>query len=106
MIVESSSFAPKKDRAMDGVGASSILELKAQLDESQEESKKTKELSGPGVEYHRANKITPRDTFLCPARLGLAQLYCFIKSKPSVPVLDSQLDSSIIGAFSPRDEYF
>ncbi|GLT68368.1 hypothetical protein SLA2020_406090 [Shorea laevis] len=58
-----SSIMPKKHRAIDGVGASSILELKAQLYKSQEESKKTKELSGPDVEYHRAKKITPRDTF-------------------------------------------
>ncbi|XP_021294072.1 uncharacterized protein At4g18257-like [Herrania umbratica] len=59
-----SSIMPKKHRAIEGVGASSILELKAQLYKSQEESKKSKELSGPDVEYHRAKtKIAPHDTF-------------------------------------------
>ncbi|XVF27347.1 hypothetical protein REPUB_Repub14bG0099500 [Reevesia pubescens] len=56
---------PKKHRAIEGVGASSILELKAQLYKSQEESKKSKELNGPDVEYHRAKKkIAPLNTFI------------------------------------------
>lgn len=55
---------PKKHKAIEGVGASSILELKAELYKSQEESKKSKELSGPDVEYHRAKrKLTPNDPF-------------------------------------------
>ncbi|KAE8655323.1 putative hydrolase [Hibiscus syriacus] len=59
-----SSIMPKKHRAIEGVGASSILELKAHLYKSQEESKKSKELNGPDVEYHRAKKkIAPHDTF-------------------------------------------
>lgn len=59
-----SSIMPKKHRAIEGVGASSILELKAELYKSQEESKKSKELNGPDVEYHRAKKkIAPHDTF-------------------------------------------
>ncbi|GMH01494.1 hypothetical protein Nepgr_003333 [Nepenthes gracilis] len=59
-----SSIMPKKHKAIEGVGASSILELKAQLYKSQEESKKSKELAGPDVEYHRAkNKIAPNDPF-------------------------------------------
>ncbi|GMJ08418.1 hypothetical protein HRI_004511000 [Hibiscus trionum] len=59
-----SSIMPKKHRAIEGVGASSILELKAQLYKSQEESKKSKELTGADVEYHRAKKkIAPHDTF-------------------------------------------
>ncbi|XWS19827.1 hypothetical protein CRYUN_Cryun31cG0050200 [Craigia yunnanensis] len=59
-----SSIMPKKHRAIEGVGASSILELKAQLYKSQEESKKSKELNGPDVEYHRAKKmIAPHNTF-------------------------------------------
>lgn len=59
-----SSILPKKHRAIEGVGASSIVELKAQLYKSQEEAKKSKELAGPDVEYHRAKKkITPHDPF-------------------------------------------
>lgn len=55
---------PKKHKAIEGVGASSILELKAELYKSQEESKKSKELSGSDVEYHRAKrKLTPNDPF-------------------------------------------
>jgi len=70
MVVESlgwlteSSIMPKRHKAIEGVGASSILELKAELYKSQEESKKSKELSGSDVEYHRAKrKITPNDSF-------------------------------------------
>ncbi|GMI82244.1 hypothetical protein HRI_001893700 [Hibiscus trionum] len=59
-----SSIMPKKHRAIEGVSASSILELKAHLYKSQEESKKSKELNGHDVEYHRAKKkIGPHDTF-------------------------------------------
>ncbi|KAJ7968911.1 Cytochrome b561/ferric reductase transmembrane protein family [Quillaja saponaria] len=59
-----SSIMPKKHRAIAGVGASSIMELKAHLYKSQEESKKTKELAGPDVEFHRAKKkITPHDPY-------------------------------------------
>lgn len=59
-----SSIMPKKHKAIEGVGASSILELKAELYKSQEDSKKSKELSGTDVEYHRAKKkITPNDPF-------------------------------------------
>lgn len=59
-----SSIMPKKHKAIEGVGASSILELKAELYKSQEESKKSKELSGSDVEYHRAKrKLTPNDPF-------------------------------------------
>lgn len=57
-----SSIMPKKHKAIEGVGASSILELKAQLYKSQEESKKSRELAGPDVEYQRAKeKVTPND---------------------------------------------
>ncbi|KAF7840458.1 uncharacterized protein G2W53_002756 [Senna tora] len=59
-----SSIMPKKHRAIAGVGASSIMELKAQLYQSQEESKKSRELAGPEAEYQRAkSKITPKDAF-------------------------------------------
>ncbi|XP_020223095.1 uncharacterized protein At4g18257 [Cajanus cajan] len=59
-----SSIMPKKHRAIAGVGASSLLELKAELYKSQEDSKKSRELSGPDVEYQRAkNKIATKDTF-------------------------------------------
>lgn len=55
---------PKKQRAIPGVGPSSILELKAHLYKSQEESKKTKELAGPDVEFHRAKtKISAPNSF-------------------------------------------
>ncbi|KAM1745275.1 hypothetical protein ACFX11_012048 [Malus domestica] len=40
-----SLIMPKKHRVTSGVEASSIMELKAQLYQSQEESKKSKELS-------------------------------------------------------------
>ncbi|EXC29386.1 hypothetical protein L484_021696 [Morus notabilis] len=57
-----SSIMPKKHRAISGVGASSIMELKAQLYKSQEDTKKSKELAGPDVEFHRAKKkISPHD---------------------------------------------
>ncbi|KAM7524979.1 hypothetical protein LguiA_014881 [Lonicera macranthoides] len=62
-----SSIMPKKHRAIAGVGASSILELKAQLYKSQEESKlsnKEPQNSDYHLEVHRAKKkITPRDHF-------------------------------------------
>ncbi|XP_043698805.1 uncharacterized protein At4g18257-like [Telopea speciosissima] len=58
-----SSVMPKKHKAIEGVGASSILELKAHLYKSQEEAKKTKEFA-PDVEYHRAKKkIVTQDVF-------------------------------------------
>ncbi|KAI9127111.1 hypothetical protein K1719_001670 [Acacia pycnantha] len=70
MVVESlgwlteSSIMPKKHRAIAGVGASSIMDLKAQLYRSQEESKKSRELAGPEVEYQRAkSKIVHKDAF-------------------------------------------
>jgi len=57
-----SSIMPKKHRAIEGVGASSIVELKAELYKSQEDSRKSRELSGPDVEYQRAkSKIAPKD---------------------------------------------
>ncbi|XP_027942679.1 uncharacterized protein At4g18257-like [Vigna unguiculata] len=57
-----STIMPKKHRAIAGVGASSIVELKAELYKSQEDSRKSRELSGPDVEYQRAkNKIAPKD---------------------------------------------
>ncbi|KAL8158471.1 hypothetical protein V2J09_000008 [Rumex salicifolius] len=52
-----SSIMPKKVKAIEGVGASSIMELKAQLYRSQEESKKSRDLAGPDVEYQRAKRI-------------------------------------------------
>ncbi|KAJ4981874.1 hypothetical protein NE237_032711 [Protea cynaroides] len=58
-----SSVMPKKHKAIEGVGASSILELKAQLYKSQEEAKKAKELV-PDVEFQRAKKkIVAHDVF-------------------------------------------
>ncbi|KAJ1387337.1 hypothetical protein SESBI_40077 [Sesbania bispinosa] len=59
-----SSIMPKKHRAIEGVGASSLFELKAELYKSQEDSKKSRELAGPDVEYQRAkNKIVSKDPF-------------------------------------------
>ncbi|PON60388.1 hypothetical protein PanWU01x14_153740 [Parasponia andersonii] len=57
-----SSIMPKKHRAIAGVGPSSIVDLKAQLYQSQEEAKKAKDLAGPHAEFHRAKKkIAPHD---------------------------------------------
>ncbi|XP_050230851.1 uncharacterized protein At4g18257-like [Mercurialis annua] len=61
-----SSILPKKHKAIEGVGPSSILELKAQLYKSQEESKSSKHSAAPTSDatYHRVKKkITPVDTF-------------------------------------------
>ncbi|KAL6956386.1 hypothetical protein U1Q18_047856 [Sarracenia purpurea var. burkii] len=60
-----SSIMPKKHRVISGVGPSSILELKAQLYQSQEDSKRAKEQSSTHtdhIEYQRAKKkISPHD---------------------------------------------
>lgn len=61
-----STIMPKKHRAIAGVGASSILELKAQLYKFQEETKHSnKETHGlDHLELHRAKKkITANDPF-------------------------------------------
>ncbi|KAH6793087.1 hypothetical protein C2S52_003564 [Perilla frutescens var. hirtella] len=67
-----STIMPRKHRAIEGVGASSILELKAQLYRSQEESKRNpKEAVRPTdhnyaqhLEVHRAkHKISTNDSF-------------------------------------------
>lgn len=69
-----SSIIPKKHRAIEGVGASSILELKAQLYKSQEESKRDRVSRDPiyssfssdhqHLDVHRAKKkITAHDPF-------------------------------------------
>lgn len=52
-----STIMPKKHRTIEGVGASSIFELKAELYKSQEDSKKSRELSGTDAEYQRAKNI-------------------------------------------------
>lgn len=60
-----SSIMPKKHRAIEGVGPSSIMELKAQLYKSQEEAKQTKDLNGSDAQqYHRAKeRIAAKDSF-------------------------------------------
>ncbi|KAL6206840.1 hypothetical protein ACLB2K_024086 [Fragaria x ananassa] len=59
-----STIMPKKHRAIAGVGASSIMELKAQLYQSQEDSKKSKDLAGSDADFLRAKKkITAHDAF-------------------------------------------
>ncbi|KAL1555865.1 hypothetical protein AAHA92_11555 [Salvia divinorum] len=67
-----SSIMPRKHRAIEGVGASSILELKAQLYRSQEESKRnpkdavrpTDQNYAQHLEVHRAKKkIAEKGTF-------------------------------------------
>ncbi|XP_019086411.1 PREDICTED: uncharacterized protein At4g18257-like [Camelina sativa] len=59
-----SSIMPKKQRAIEGVGPSSIIELKAQLYNSQEEAKQTKDLNGSDAQYHRAKeRIAAKDSF-------------------------------------------
>lgn len=78
-----SSILPKKQRSIEGVGPSSILELKAQLYQSQEQSKKSKELNGSDLEFHRAKKkITPRDSLAAKnsgvdARAHKYRPFCF-----------------------------
>ncbi|XP_049934906.1 uncharacterized protein At4g18257-like isoform X2 [Nymphaea colorata] len=58
-----SAVMPKKQKVIEGVGASSILELKAQLYKTQEEARKAKE-SASDAEFHRAKKrIVPNDVF-------------------------------------------
>ncbi|WOL20612.1 hypothetical protein Cni_G29417 [Canna indica] len=58
-----SSVMPKKYKAIEGVGASSIVELKAQLYRSQEEARKAKE-AAPDVDFLRAKKKPlPSDIF-------------------------------------------
>ena len=66
-----STIMPKKQRAIAGVGPSSILELKAQLYKSQDESKKTKELFGPDVHFHRAKKILPAPSLFSAKNSGV-----------------------------------
>eukprot|EP01018_Ginkgo_biloba_P025851 Gb_27528 [translate_table: standard] len=50
-----SSVMPKKQRAIGGVGVSSIVELRAQLYKTQEEAKRAKD-AAPDVDLHRARK--------------------------------------------------
>ncbi|KAH0449433.1 hypothetical protein IEQ34_020125 [Dendrobium chrysotoxum] len=51
-----SAVMPKKHKAIEGVGASSIVELKAQLYRTQEETRKTRESAPDSSEYLRAKK--------------------------------------------------
>ncbi|KAF3793924.1 Uncharacterized protein EJ110_NYTH08871 [Nymphaea thermarum] len=58
-----SAVMPKKQKVIEGVGVSSILELKAQLYKTQEEARKAKE-SNSDAEFHRAKKkIVPNNVF-------------------------------------------
>ncbi|KAF4360157.1 uncharacterized protein At4g18257 [Cannabis sativa] len=65
VIVESlgwlteSSIMPRKHRAIAGVGASSILDLKAQLYHSQEEAKKARDHSASDPHFQRPKKKIP-----------------------------------------------
>lgn len=55
---------PKKHKAIEGVGAASILELKAQLYRSQEQARKDKATNPNPQEFHRAKKkILPSNVF-------------------------------------------
>ncbi|OAY65399.1 Uncharacterized protein ACMD2_05105 [Ananas comosus] len=60
-----SAVMPKKHKAIEGVGASSIVELKAQLYRTQEEARKAKDSSAASAdEFHRARKKPlPSDLF-------------------------------------------
>lgn len=66
-----SSIMPRKHRIIEGVGASSILELKAQLYRSQEESKRNPKEPihsadhnyAQHLDVHRAKKKISHDTF-------------------------------------------
>ncbi|OWM63895.1 uncharacterized protein At4g18257-like [Punica granatum] len=66
-----SSIMPKKHREIAGVGATSILELKAQLYRSQEDVKKSKELGAPDAEFHRARKILPAPNLFSAKNSGV-----------------------------------
>lgn len=59
-----SGVMPKKQKAIEGVGVSSLLELRAQLYKTQEESKRNKD-AAPDVDLHRARKRNnaPHDIF-------------------------------------------
>ncbi|CAK9137680.1 unnamed protein product, partial [Ilex paraguariensis] len=77
-----SLIMPRKHGAISGVGSSSILELKAQLYQSWEESKRlSKEpLSGheQHIEVHRAKKkIAAPDTF-SHTKSGVAKYICIL----------------------------
>ncbi|CAN8274652.1 unnamed protein product [Cochlearia groenlandica] len=62
--ITESSIMPKKHRPIEGVGPSSIMELKAQLYKSQEEAKLTKDSTGSDAQYHRAKeRIAAKDSF-------------------------------------------
>ncbi|KAK4399342.1 hypothetical protein Sango_1409700 [Sesamum angolense] len=52
-----SSIMPRKHRAIEGVGASSILELKAQLYKSQEESKRQPKEPIHSADHHYAQQL-------------------------------------------------
>lgn len=59
-----SGVMPKKQKAIEGVGVSSLLELRAQLYKTQEEAKRNKD-AAPDVDLHRARKRNnaPHDIF-------------------------------------------
>ncbi|TQD89864.1 hypothetical protein C1H46_024566 [Malus baccata] len=58
-----SSIMSRKHRAIAGIGASSIMELKAQLYQSQKNPSSPKNSPAP-IEFHRAKKrITAHDAF-------------------------------------------
>ncbi|KAK3032684.1 hypothetical protein RJ639_036748 [Escallonia herrerae] len=67
-----SSIMPKKHRAIAGVGPSSILDLKAQLYKSQEESKRsTKDPQQHHVDVHRARKVAAAHDSFSPRNAGV-----------------------------------
>ncbi|PKA45710.1 hypothetical protein AXF42_Ash011051 [Apostasia shenzhenica] len=59
-----SAVMPKKHKAIEGVGASSIVQLKAQLYRTQEETRKARDSAPDASEFLRAKKkILPPGTF-------------------------------------------
>ncbi|KAG0458109.1 hypothetical protein HPP92_023000 [Vanilla planifolia] len=68
-----SAVMPKKHKAIEGVGASSIVELKAQLYRTQEETRKTRDSAPDSSEFLRAKKkILPPDS-LSNKNLGVEE---------------------------------
>ncbi|KAH9312071.1 hypothetical protein KI387_027106 [Taxus chinensis] len=59
-----SALLPKRQKAIGGVGVSSIVELRAQLYKTQEEAKRAKEGAPDNADVHRARKKPlPNDVF-------------------------------------------
>ena len=88
-----SAVMPKKHKAIEGVGASSIVELKAHLYRTQEQARIEKAHLQSSEEFHRAKKkVLPADQFSVK-NSGVesrARKYVCIPLHPSIALLNSQ----------------